>query len=184
MIENIAQLSIAAVAILGIALAYLMWLYVIKSSAHAALSERLLLAEQSLELAEKIGGVGSWKVDSTNKALYWSDHVFAIHSRPIAKGPPALETAMAYYHPADRAMIMAIVEAALHNGEGFEQKARIIAEDGVVKNVISRGICQLGDDGAVRYIFGVFIEISPDMPVLAKADESDDLMLAPLWTDS
>ena len=53
-----------------------------------------------------------------------------------------------------------MVECAIARGESFEFKARLVAEDGAIKTVISRGMCRTNDAGKVVQVYGVFIEQS------------------------
>ena len=151
------------------------------------LIQQVDLLKQSLELAEKIGGIGSFCVDNQNNNLHWSENVFAIHGRPLSKGPPQLAAAIAYYHPSDRSRVVETVNDALRAGKSYELKARIIAENGMVKKVISRAICQMDGDGEVRYVYGVFIEIAPDMPIMNSIElaenEITNVAAIPRWAN-
>ncbi|MGB7408546.1 MAG: PAS domain-containing protein [Pontixanthobacter sp.] len=114
----------------------------------------------SLYLAESMGGVGSWVLNVKNQSIQWSDHVFVIHDRDPSLGEPTLEASIEYYHVADRNRVETLVERAIARGQNFEFKARLVAEDGSIKAVISRGICQTNDTGRVERVYGVFIEQS------------------------
>ena len=118
-----------------------------------------------LALAEKVGGVGTWVVDQESQTLYWSGKVYDIHARDRMLGPPDLAGGIDYYHPQDRAMVTEVVSNALRMGEAFEFKARLVDEKGREKAVISRAVCKVGDDGEVKYIFGVFIETAPSISI-------------------
>ena len=114
----------------------------------------------SLYLAETMGGVGSWVLNVKDQSIQWSDQVFVIHGRDPSFGEPKLEDGINYYHPGDREMVQAMVARAIDRGQSFEFKARLLAEDGTVKAVTSRGLCQLDEAGQVERVYGVFIEQS------------------------
>lgn len=118
---------------------------------------QLQRVSNSLYLAEKMGGIGSWILNVRNQTIQWSDQVFVIHKRDPSCGEPGLEDGIGYYHPADRAKVQAMIERAIEHGLSFEFKARLIAEDGSIKPVISRGICQIDDAGKLERVYGVFI---------------------------
>ena len=126
----------------------------------AELAGELQRVSNSLYLAEKMGGVGTWVLNVANQSVRWSDQVFVIHRRDPALGEPPLESSINYYHPADRDRVASMVECAIARGESFEFKARLVAEDGAIKTVISRGMCRTNDAGKVVQVYGVFIEQS------------------------
>lgn len=117
-------------------------------------------AREMLGLAERVGGVGVWTVRQKDHKLYWSDRVYTIHGRDKALGPPSLVAAIAYYDPTDRGRIVELMNDALKRGASYEFNARIIAEDGRTKHVLSRAVCQKGIDGEIDHVFGVIIETS------------------------
>lgn len=115
---------------------------------------------QTLYLAENVGGIGTWFLDARTQKLHWSDHVFKIHGRSLAKREPELDDAIDYYHPKDRERVGAAVERALQQKVAFEFKATLVAEDGTHKAVVSRCAVQTDEAGNVVRVFGVFIEES------------------------
>ncbi|MGB3739205.1 MAG: PAS domain-containing protein [Pontixanthobacter sp.] len=127
---------------------------------HTELSSELQRVSNSLYLAEKMGGVGTWVLNVANQSVRWSDQVFIIHRRDPGLGEPPLESSINYYHPADRERVGALVECAIDRGESFEFKARLVAEDGTIKIVVSRGMCRTNDAGKVVQVYGIFIEQS------------------------
>jgi len=127
------------------------------------LHSRLARAERDrrfLSLAENVGSVATWIVDNRTGKVTWSDRVFDIHGRDKAAGPPDIADAIDYYHPDDRERVQDTINKALETGSPFLLDARIIDEQGVEKSVVSRGICNVGHDGSVEEVFGVFFEIS------------------------
>ncbi|MEZ5710824.1 MAG: PAS domain-containing protein [Blastomonas sp.] len=147
-------------------------------NAHLPLQHALDRAGRALKLAEGIGGVGTWMIESAENRLHWSDKVFAIHGRPVEKGPPPLAAAIAYFHPADRAHVLHVVNTALHEGRDYEFRARLIAEDGIIRPVMSRAQCQLDDNGKVSHVYGVFIELPEEMPPVVDSEKASSLSFA------
>lgn len=126
--------------------------------------DKLLLAverlQNSLDLAETVGRVGTWTLDRKTETVEWSDQVFWIHERPFHRGMPTLEEALGYYHPDDRQLVADHVERALANGEDFEFRARLITDQGRTRQVLSRSMCQFDRNGEVIGAFGSFIDVS------------------------
>lgn len=132
--------------------------------------EELVRLRSAVQHAETLGGIGSWRVDVRSQKLIWSDRVFAIHARSISRGAPSLEKAITYYHPDDRELIQQLVDRAISHGIPFEFSARLLAEDGKVRHVLSRGMCQMDEAGEARMLHGIFIETAQ----VVKLGKSDD----------
>lgn len=123
-----------------------------------ALTAELRQHIDMLQHAEKLGRIGTWKIDVKSQRLHWSDRVFQIHDRKVTFGEPPLENAISYYHPDDRDMVQTAVDRALRDGVQFEFTARLLTETGKEKKVFSRGMCALDSQGHVDRVYGVFIE--------------------------
>ncbi len=126
-----------------------------RSAAMAELQEnhRLLL------MAEQMGGVGHWRLDLASETVTWSDVVCAIHG--VEKGyVPPLKDAINVYHPDDRALVQQKVEAALSTGIEYGFSARVIQPDGATRHVVSRGRPEIGPDGSVMGLVGVFQDVT------------------------
>ncbi|MEM9749353.1 MAG: PAS domain-containing protein [Pseudomonadota bacterium] len=113
-----------------------------------------------LKIVEKVAGVGHWRLDVATNELVWSDQVFHIHGLTRAAYTPALETAVGFYHPDDRAGIAACVDRAMLNNEPYAFEARIIRSDGAMRYVHSRGQCHTDEYGAVSALFGVIQDVT------------------------
>lgn len=114
-----------------------------------------------LELAEEVGRTGSWHVDFAT-GLYWSPEVYRIHGRAPSAGTPPVDEAIGYYHPDDRATVQRALERATERREPFEFELRILREDGETRFVHSIGRPEIGPDGEVVGVFGVFRDITDD----------------------
>lgn len=112
-----------------------------------------------LTMAEVMGKVGHWRVDLASRSVVWSDVVCAIHGQPAGYAP-TLESAVAVYHPEDRADVEAKVGEALAQGTAYEFKARLIRPDGEIRHVVSRGRTEQGPDGTTFGLFGVIQDVT------------------------
>lgn len=113
-----------------------------------------------LTLAEKVAGVGHWRLNLVSNHLYWSQEIYRIHGVSPDHYTPTIKTGVDFYHPEDRGYVEKLLEQALKNGEGFEFKLRIIRPSGEVRYVQSKGQCEIGVKGEVNAIFGVFHDIT------------------------
>ncbi|MBS49161.1 MAG: GGDEF domain-containing protein [Sphingobium sp.] len=91
-----------------------------------------------LRQAEKLAGVGSWRVSLDDGVVQWSDQVYAIHGLPIGSTPP-LEEALAFYSPEEARLIEKRLRKAMRTGEGFDFETDLIAADGRMRRVRSIG---------------------------------------------
>ncbi|MEM8986217.1 MAG: PAS domain-containing protein [Pseudomonadota bacterium] len=115
---------------------------------------------QYLELAEKFAGVGHWNVDLLESTLTWSEEIYRIHGVTPQTYTPDVPSAIAFYHPDDRAYVESAVERAITEEKPFELELRIVRPCGEIRHVFSKGECQTNADGEVISIFGIFQDIS------------------------
>jgi PAS domain S-box-containing protein len=78
--------------------------------------------------------------------------------------PEDLVTGRVYYrdimHPEDRERVRRLVLDALARGEPFENEHRIFDREGNVKWILSRGHAVRGEDGSLRFLEGLNIDIT------------------------
>ena len=123
-------------------------------------SRKLNEANRLLVMGEELAHVGHWRVDALINEVIWSDEVYRIHGRSIADGPPALEAALACYHPEDRHVIGSLAGSALSSGEGYTAELRIIRPGGEERVVRTVGQCEWDSEGKIIGIFGVFQDVT------------------------
>lgn len=114
---------------------------------------------RQLRQAERLAGIGSWRIDLVTKAVEWSDQVFSIHGLPPGSDMPSFEQALSYYRPEDRERIAADLERAASRGDPFDIENDFITADGSLRRVRSIGECECVDGKPVAVI-GVFQDIT------------------------
>ncbi|MFY0635277.1 MAG: PAS domain-containing protein [Vannielia sp.] len=102
------------------------------------------LLENSIETSlnhtlRRFGQIGTWHVQLPENEISWSEETYAIHGEPAADKPITLERALSFYHPEDRAMVSAHLEAALEERGGFHFTARLNRADGKLIVIESSG---------------------------------------------
>lgn len=115
---------------------------------------------RQLDLAQAISGIGYWRLDLDSEAIYWSEQIFHIHGVPLDDGVPALEDAIAFYHPDDRARVIANVDTATREEHSFEFEARLVRLDGSERYVHCAGQSHVDASGRPYAVFGVFRDIT------------------------
>ncbi len=149
-----------------------------KAAEDAAELARARLEESNrlLTMAETLAGVGHWRLDSTNLSLFWSAEVYRIHGLPDGY-EPVLADGISAYHPDDREMVRAYVDAALRDGTSWGFQARIVRPDGEERCVRSDGQVELGTDGKISGVFGTFLDITEqrkaEAELIAARDEAE-----------
>ncbi|EMA59592.1 PAS domain-containing protein [Halorubrum lipolyticum] len=78
--------------------------------------------------AEQLGNLGAWEFDADG-SLVWTAGTRRIHGVDD-EFDPTMEKALEFFHPEDRSTIEQAVEAALENGESYEEELRLITAQG------------------------------------------------------
>lgn len=121
-------------------------------------ADTIHLQNAQLRQAERMVGVGSWRLDLRDDTILWSDHVFAIYGLPVGEVPD-YEGAMGAYPPDARAELQSLIERARDRGEPFEFESDFTAANGRRRRVRCMGEPQLVD-GEVSAIVGVFQDVT------------------------
>jgi len=120
-----------------------------------------------LSLAETAAQIGHWRIDLAEQRMFWSPEVYRIHGLS-ADSPPPLSDAIDFYHPDDRAMVRAEIDAAFAEGRAFAFEARLVRPDGTVRWVTSRGQAERGAGDAIVGVFGVFQDTTEQVSAMAE----------------
>ncbi len=120
------------------------------------------LTEQAryMSIAERVGGVGHWRIDAGSSQCFWSDHIYHIHGVTPETYTPELESAIAFFHPDDREEVSRCVAEAMETGTTFEFVRRLVQPSGDVRTVFSRGECFLNETGETETILGIFQDVT------------------------
>lgn len=115
---------------------------------------------ETLKLAEDLAGIGSWRFDVETGHVRWSDQVYRIHGLDPASFDPALDDAVAFYHPDDRQAVMDWCAKAIESGQPDEFRMRLIRADGEERIVASQCRPEMGQDGQTTALYGVFQDVT------------------------
>ncbi|KQT35269.1 hypothetical protein ASG29_03960 [Sphingomonas sp. Leaf412] len=126
-----------------------------ESRRHADMMERQHL---QLRQAERMAGIGSWRLDLTDMSLHWSDQVYAIHGLPPGE-MPSVDTGLSFYPPDRRAEIAAMLTRASTTGDPFDFESDFYTADGLKRRVRSMGEAQM-IEGRPAAIIGVFQDVT------------------------
>jgi PAS domain S-box-containing protein len=113
----------------------------------------------TLETAERLAGLGSWKWDMTDKVLPVSKNWLAIHGS--SNPTPTIDDLLPIAHPEDVPVIEQAFARAEESGEPYSLEHRIIRQDsGEVRWVRAYGEVQQSRDGQPRIMFGASLDIT------------------------
>ena len=120
---------------------------------------RVLASEERLRLALGAGRFGSWQFDVSTGQLEASDQCKA----HFGLGPSdrfSIELFRGAVHPDDRPRVDAAVDMAIAAAGDYETEYRCVWPDGSVHWINARGRAVAGDDGGVRRIIGVTLDVT------------------------
>ena len=133
---------------------------VVRILEHNKTEHTLARHNKHLELAETFAGLGHWTADMVHNTLEWSDEIYHIHGVIPGEYQPDLDSVINFYHPEDRRHARQAMKAAIEENESFEFELRILRPDGETRYVYSKGECQVGGNGKLIAIFGIFQDIT------------------------
>ncbi|MEL7028180.1 MAG: ATP-binding protein [Pseudomonadota bacterium] len=113
-----------------------------------------------LSMVANCARIGFWRLDLCTDQVTWSDEIYRIYGLDPRSGPPTLQIAIDGYHPEDREPVRNALRKAIAAKTGFEFFLRVIQPSGMVRHITSMGQCELGPDGEVIGLFGVFKDIT------------------------
>ena len=122
-------------------------------TAEAALRQ----SQQDLVRAQKVGQIGSWRLDTQRNVLTWSPENHRIFGVPEGT-PMSYEFFLSTVHPDDSQYVDAKWNAGLR-GEPYDIEHRILA-DGKVKWVREKAYLEFDGDGKLQGGFGITQDIT------------------------
>lgn len=126
-----------------------------------------------LSLTETYANVGHWRLDAQTDKIFWSDGTFALHG--VQKGQaPALEDAIDFYAPEDRAMVASSIESAKLSGEPYSFRARLLRADGEKRDAEVVAHIQKDAHGATTALFGVIRDRTDEERMQANLRDARD----------
>ena len=141
-------------------------------------TERDLAEKTRLLLqAEQLANIGHWNINAETGEVFWSDEVYRIHGFEPG-GKIDIQTAINCYHPDDREEVAEYVRRALEEKQDYSFNLRLFRADGELRHVLSTGTVQLGDDGEVESVFGVFQDITGNRRIQETLSERETMLSA------
>jgi PAS domain S-box-containing protein len=132
--------------------------------------EALRKSEAFLEQTGRLAGFGGWDIDIATNTVIWGTETYRILGADLAYRP-TLQEALDLYTPEFRPVIVAAVEKASVDGEGWDLEASLIGLDGRFIWARVVGTVEFADGKPVRLI-GVFQDITARIAAQQAVEEA------------
>lgn len=116
--------------------------------------------EFSLNEAQRLAEIGSWKWDIPSDQHIWSEEVYRIYGRDLQLPPAVFPEVKEYFTPESWARLSAAVEQGLNSGTSYQCDAEVIKPDGSHRWIMARGEAIRDDDGKIRVLRGTVQDIT------------------------
>jgi PAS domain S-box-containing protein len=111
-------------------------------------------------LAERIAGLGHWRMDAGTQEIEWSDLMFKIYGFEPGR-PLNLETLMAMNHPEDQAAAAGRLKGWLDAGEASDRSlTRIIRADGEIRYLSGSQDTERDEHGKIVAVVGTVMDVT------------------------
>jgi PAS domain S-box-containing protein len=124
--------------------------------AHRALRE----SEQSLEEAQRIAHVGSWRLPVGGDAATCTDEVYRIVGIEPGSVPPSLSAFLTFVHPDDRDQVESAIRQSMQSGQRYDLRHRVVRPDGSTRFLHGRAEVRIDDDGRPVELIGTMHDIT------------------------
>ncbi|WP_082507934.1 bifunctional diguanylate cyclase/phosphodiesterase [Methylobacterium sp. Leaf113] len=116
-------------------------------------------------LVEQVGGIGYWQYNLKSGKATWSPSMGRLVGQDVSDGELTLDDLLHVLHPDEHRDMFAAFDPRNAGGNGmvlrpFDRQRRLVRADGTVRTVISRGLPQHDETGAVVALLGVCVDIT------------------------
>ncbi|AUW58390.1 GGDEF domain-containing protein [Sphingobium sp. SCG-1] len=147
---------------------------------HRQLTHRLVYEQRKFEQAERMAGIGSWRLNLADESISWSPQVYAIHGLPVSEAPP-LGAAYDFYPVHAREVVQKSVEHTIRTGQPFDFETDFLTAQAKLRRVRSMGELEVSD-GKLVAVFGVVQDVTDRYQaeqILRRSAYSDTLTKLP-----
>ena len=148
-----------------------------EAASHQFQATNLRLQEQeaNLRTAQRLLGLGIWKLDLETGTLWWSDNLYQMYGTTRELFGHTVAAYIEMVHPDDRATTVAGFQKSKKNPEpDFHFQHRIVRSDGTIAHV--RGVGELTVSPNRRVLTGVIQDITSQLEADARLAEATRLL--------
>ena len=131
-----------------------------------------LEANRQARLAEKLAGIGYWRLIPSEDSFTWSEEMYRIYGRDPALGPPTVAESTALVHP-DDVPTLERHRVTYHSGDAPNVSVRILRPNGEIRHVIARSMVEQDANGQVIARFGTCCDVTELKEAEAAARRSE-----------
>nr|WP_292887285.1 PAS domain S-box protein [Nisaea sp.] len=136
---------------------------------------RLRDSERRLSLAQRIAGIGIWKIDQRDKTINWSDAVYEIFGLSKETFEPTIANWFNIIHPDDHQTCRNVIEAAPAESRTYQIEYRAYHADGTLLTILEHGEHEYDSDGRRAWSHGTVQDITELKNLRDKAIEAQKL---------
>jgi PAS domain S-box-containing protein len=133
--------------------------------------ESLLISENNLKEAQRLGRLGSWDWDATTDTITWSEEYYYIFGFDPTQRPPGYEEHLKVYTPESAARLDAAVKRNLQTGEPYELDLEIAGTKSLCRWITARSETKRDAQGKIIGLRGTAQDISERKRDAAKATQ-------------
>lgn len=155
----------------------LFFIFVRDITEHKCVEELLRKSETRLRLAQASGDITTWEADLVNNRQWWSENCISMLGFP-ALSEPTWEDFLSVVHPEDRQRMIDTAQSHIEHGTPYDVEFRVVATDGKINWLHSKGQVERGADGkpvVIRGVSDIITERKQAEEALRKAHEQLEL---------
>lgn len=117
--------------------------------------------QESLNQAQAIAHLGSWRLSHATDSIWWSDETYRIFGVDKESFTPTLQSFMDRVHPDDRERVQKAIHSGLDSSGKYAVDHRIVRPAGDIRHVQQRGETAFLDDQSLPvYSTGTILDIT------------------------
>lgn len=122
--------------------------------------QSVIALNERMQLATSAAKVGIYEWNLITQKIDWDAQVFELWDIDPANGPPTYEVWRSRIHPLDVAPTEAHFEEVFRRHNEFDLEFRVVALDGAVRDIRSRGFLQRNADGNAIKMVGLVVDVT------------------------
>ncbi len=128
---------------------------------------------ETMDLAQKMAGIGHWSYDLQTGRRTWSDQMFAVFGFDPEQGPPTRDDLKRSFHPDDWEAYQTAFQEAI-DGKPYNITVEVKFPDGTLHFINTQGHPRLGDSGAIIGLYGTSRDITERIRSYEALKESEE----------